>query len=244
MGPAIAEVLGYPVHRGLLPDLVSAVLQRLAEGQPQQVVTLNPEMLMRGETDPAFAQLLRKAELVLPDGAGIVWALRREGIIQPRIPGIEFSEALLAALAQQPDNRVALVGAKPDVLANTVKTLHQRYPGLNLVITRHGYFADGSESDALQQAVLAEHPQLVLAALGVPRQEYWLQGLRQKSDFPFIGIGVGGSFDVWSGQVKRAPLVFRGLGLEWLWRFACEPWRVQRAGRSLMEFSLRVWQQR
>ncbi len=92
-------VLTYPVHVDSLSGLLQVLESGLAEGRHQHVVTLNPEMLMRGQKEPAFGDILKQADLVLPDGAGIVWALKRRGVNVQRVPGIEFSEDLLARAA-------------------------------------------------------------------------------------------------------------------------------------------------
>jgi N-acetylglucosaminyldiphosphoundecaprenol N-acetyl-beta-D-mannosaminyltransferase len=214
------------------------VLACVAAQQTLQVVTLNPEMLMQGEQTPALGHVLKQAGLVLPDGAGLVWALHRAGHTQvKRLPGIEFAEHLLAYAAAN-QWRVAIIGAAPPVHAAAVANLTQRFVGLNVVVGQHGFFDD-------PQAVIAQCvtqvPQLVLVALGVPRQELFLaHELLPQLPAGTIGVGIGGSLDVWSGQKKRAPALMRTLNLEWLYRITSEPWRLQRVARTLPGFVVKV----
>lgn len=236
---AVAQVLGYPVFLGSMTEAVEALLSlRKTATKPLQVATLNPEMMMRGEADPAFAALLKAADLPLPDGAGVVWALKRQGISQPRLAGIEFAEALLQTLALE-QGKVALVGAKPHVLQAVEALLPQRYPGLQVVLAQDGFYPQGEEPlllERLQQAT----PDLILVALGVPRQESWIAQAKAFLPAGTLLIGVGGSFDVWSGTLERAPGWMRTLHLEWLWRFWLEPWRIQRSVPPLLRFLGRV----
>jgi N-acetylglucosaminyldiphosphoundecaprenol N-acetyl-beta-D-mannosaminyltransferase len=177
--------------------------------------------------------------LVIPDGAGVVWALKKRlHINTTRTPGIELSEALIDYAAHH-GFRVALLGASPQVLEDVVITLQRKHASLTLCFAHHGYF-DSLEHEALvTQQCLATQPQLVLVALGVPKQELWITENLPKLRGA-VAIGVGGSFDVWSGQKKRAPWVFRTLHLEWLYRISSEPWRIQRTLGTLPAFVWRV----
>jgi N-acetylglucosaminyldiphosphoundecaprenol N-acetyl-beta-D-mannosaminyltransferase len=231
-------VFDYPVDLLTVNQALQRALQALSENQSLQVVTLNPEMLMQGDQNPLLGQILKNAGLVLPDGAGLVWALRRQGHSQAaRLPGIEFSEHLLAYAAQH-GWRVAIIGASQPVLDAALTCLNQRFVGLNVVYSHNGFFEDEA---AVVNACVAAQPQLVLAALGVPRQEVFLANhLLPRLTGGVIGVGVGGSLDVWSGTKKRAPAAFRALNLEWLYRISSEPWRIQRVSKTLPAFVYRV----
>lgn len=228
----------YPVDIGTPEQALHFAVKHVREGHKLHVVTLNPEMLMQGDQQPELGRILKKAGLVLPDGAGLVWALKRNGHDHVRrLPGIEFSENMLAYAAQH-DWRVVILGASPEIHAAAVQQLESRFVGLNLVYSHHGFFED---KETMIQACVAAQPQLVLVALGVPRQELFIANdLLPRLNSGIIAIGVGGSLDVWSGQKRRAPALMRALNLEWLYRITSEPWRIQRVGKTLPAFVFRV----
>jgi len=219
--PFQAEVLGIPVN---VCDDVFAAAVGLYDRGGGQIVTLNAEMTMAALADPALAGAIRGADLVIPDGAGVVWALGRQGIRVRRAPGIELARQLLEHAAAH-QWRVALVGSSPQVLERLCHTLAKEIPGIQLVIAIHGY-SDPRAWPAIEEHLLSLHPDLTLVALGVPRQELWIQSLPH----PLLGIwmGVGGSFDVWAGTKKRAPRWMGQIHLEWLYRLLQEPSRWRR----------------
>ena len=233
------SVLGFPVHLITKPEALAHTQQLILSkpGHSCQVVTLNPEMIMAGMANSPFGDVLKTADLILPDGAGLVWSVRRAGYVVTRLPGIEFSESLLAWAAAE-GIRVALVGASPDVLDGAVNNLRRRYAGLNLVYQHHGFFKAEQEADIAAECA-ATSPQIVLVALGVPRQELWIKQYRDA--FPnAVLIGVGGSLDVWSGLKKRAPAWMRALNLEWAYRIGTEPWRLKRTYNTLPLFVVKI----
>lgn len=221
-------LLGVNLHLTLpeaqLQSYAAWIAARLSQGLGAQVVTCNPEMIMQGQRDPAFAQVLREAELVIPDGIGVVWALQRQGIRVQRVPGIELAEALIQLAAEQ-GWRLALVGGKPEVNQAAIQHWQARFPSL-AVWGHHGYFSPAEEENLLQ-TLQAFQPQLVWVGLGSPRQELWIY--RWRALLPqAIWMGVGGSFDIWAGQKRRAPRWWRDHHLEWLYRLYQEPWRWRR----------------
>ena len=133
---------------------------------------------------------------------------------------------------------VALIGAKEETLQTACQKLKEKNDGLNIVYARNGYFKEDDER-AIVDEIKSKNPKLVLVALGVPKQEVFIQ--KYKNEFPnTIFVGVGGSFDVWSGNVKRAPKIFRQLGCEWLWRLIKEPSRFKRMFPTLPLFLFKV----
>lgn len=219
--PMQAEVLGLPVS--VCEDVFAAAIA-LHDRGGGQIVTLNAEMTMAALADPALEGAIRGADLVIPDGAGVVWALGREGIRVRRAPGIELARQLLehAAASQW---RVALVGASPPVLEQLCPRLLREIPGLQLVTTVNGFVKPELWPDVERQ-LLATQPDLTLVALGVPRQELWIQSMPHP--LPGLWMGVGGSFDVWAGVKKRAPQWMGQVHLEWLYRLVQEPARWRR----------------
>ena len=219
--PLRASVLGIPVD--VCPDVLAAAVALQGQGGGQ-VVTLNAEMTMAARADPSLAAAIAEAALVIADGAGVVWALRRQGHRLRRSPGIELAWNLLEQAAQR-GWRTALVGASPAVMEALLARLRRQLPELDLVFTAHGY-QSSQAWPGLQQQLLACRPDLVLVALGVPRQETWIHALAgQRSG---LWMGVGGSFDVWAGSKKRAPAWMGRLQIEWLYRLLQEPSRWRR----------------
>lgn len=229
------RVLGIPVDA---VDLAGAVerLARHLEASPsclsamQVVVTLNPEMVMHALRRADFAARLQEADLVVADGTGIVWAARLAGSPLPgRVPGVDLAERLLEVCAARAVG-VFLLGARPGVAEEAARRLERRLPGLGVVGTHHGYFAPGSpEEQALLATLERVRPGLLLVGMGSPRQEEWLLGHRTRlQGCVRVAVGVGGSFDVWAGRVRRAPAVFRRTGTEWLFRLVTQPWRARR----------------
>ncbi|WP_244349864.1 WecB/TagA/CpsF family glycosyltransferase [Thermostichus vulcanus] len=233
------SILGVQLHIPLpeanLQSYAAWIEARIDDGQGAQVITCNPEMIMLAHQNPHFAQVLKAAELVIPDGAGVVWALRRQGVTVQRVPGIELAETLIQVAAER-GWRLALVGGKPEVNAAAIQSWQAQFPQLCLWGS-HGYFSPEQEAQVLQ-ALRSFQPQLVLVGLGSPRQELWIQAQRRLLP-EAIWIGIGGSFDIWAGKKERAPRWWRDHQLEWLYRLYQEPWRWRRM-LALPRFAWRV----
>lgn len=200
-----------------------------------QVVTINPEMIDYASKHPDFANILKEAELVIPDGVGVQLGLKILGHNVKRIAGIEFARKIIEKNAAD-GKTIALIGAKPHVIEKAVENLKKEISGINIVYYHDGYFKDDIE--ILNQLQLKK-PHLVLTALGAPKQEefnYMAKKLLPESLF----IGVGGSFDVWAGEVERAPEIYQKLWLEWLYRTVKEPKRFKRIFPTLPLFVLKV----
>lgn len=200
-----------------------------------QVVTINPEMIDYASKHPDFANILKEAELVIPDGVGVQLGLKILGHNVKRIAGIEFARKIIEKNAAD-GKTIALIGAKPHVIEKAVENLKKEISGINIVYYHDGYFKDDTE--ILNQLQLKK-PHLVLTALGAPKQEefnYMAKKLLPESLF----IGVGGSFDVWAGEVERAPEIYQKLWLEWLYRTVKEPKRFKRIFPTLPLFVLKV----
>lgn len=233
------KVLGYPVDVVDLRQALDAIDAAWQRGRGMQIVTLNAEMVVAAQQDAELDRIIRHAHLIIPDGAGVVWAVKLNGVQAERLPGIELANAALARAAAS-SRRTVLLGGKPEVLDQLNNQLPERFPGLNIVASHHGYFSMDEEEEVVDELTNHE-PELILVALGVPKQEYFID--RWQSYFPqAVFIGVGGSFDVWAGQVKRAPVYMQKLNLEWLYRLICEPWRWRRMGSTLPKFFLQVLQ--
>lgn len=200
-----------------------------------QVVTINPEMINNAVQNPEFAEIINNAELVIPDGIGVQIGLKILGYNVRRIAGIEFSRSMVEECAKS-EQSVALVGAKPEIVQKAKENLEHEIQGLYVTYAHDGYFRD---DDEILNELKIRQPRLVLCALGSPKQEEFI--LKAKELLPdALFVGVGGSFDVWSGVVERAPEIYQKLGLEWLYRTVKEPKRFKRIFPTLPLFVLKV----
>jgi N-acetylglucosaminyldiphosphoundecaprenol N-acetyl-beta-D-mannosaminyltransferase len=219
------KILGQPVH--LSSNYLQWVEEHLERGIGTHVITMNAEIVMQANQNPTLAQIIKEADLVTADGAGIVLALSWYGIKQTKCAGVELGEALLKLANNHSDRySVFFYGGKPEIVTKAAENWQQKLPNLNIVGVEHGYLND-LEKEELDRKLSAKQPKIILVALGVPRQEIWIREHRHLCPNA-IWVGVGGSFDVWSGLKKRAPKLYQNLNLEWLYRFAQEPSRWRR----------------
>lgn len=194
------------------------------------MVTANPEMVMTAEKDPAFKESLDHADLITPDGIGIVLASRiLKKPISERVSGYDLIHALLQHRAElEKKTKVYAIGASEDVIMLAARNLRQMYPDVEIIGYHHGYFDDGSlVAQEIIQSVAEAKPDLLLVGLGSPRQERFIHAHKHLFQAK-VAIGCGGSFDVLSGTVKRAPVVFQKIGLEWFYRLVQQPSRIKR----------------
>lgn len=200
-----------------------------------QVITINPEMIENASQNPDFAEIINSAELVIPDGIGVEIGLKILGYNVRRIAGIEFSHRMIEECAKNSQS-VALVGAKPQIVEKAKENLEKEFSGLYITYAHDGYFSNDEE---IINELKIRQPRLVLCALGSPKQEEFI--IKAKQVLPnALFVGVGGSFDVWSGVVERAPEIYQKLGLEWLYRTVKEPKRFKRIFPTLPLFVLKV----
>ncbi len=200
-----------------------------------QVITINPEMIENASQNPDFAEIINSAELVIPDGIGVEIGLKILGYNVRRIAGIEFSHRMIEECAKNSQS-VALVGAKPQIVEKAKENLEKEISGLYVTYAHDGYFSNDEE---IINELKIRQPRLVLCALGSPKQEEFI--IKAKQVLPnALFVGVGGSFDVWSGVVERAPEIYQKLGLEWLYRTVKEPKRFKRIFPTLPLFVLKV----
>lgn len=211
--------------------------EALQYAEKGQVVTINPEMILSAKSNPDFAEIINSAELVIPDGIGVQLGLKILGHNVRRIAGIEFGRKLIDKFASQP---TAFVGAKPEIIQKAVENLKKEVPNLDAVYVQDGYFKD---DDRVLDELTAANPKLVLVALGSPKQEIFISKAKNLLTNALF-IGLGGSFDVWSGVVERAPEIWQKLGLEWLYRTVKEPKRFKRIFPTLPLFVLKVFKEK
>lgn len=225
------------VYRGSQAEFFAGITESLDRGERRFVVTANPETLMIGEARAEFdALLLRETTEIVPDGIGVVRGCEMLGYeMHGRVTGVELAAHLLQEAARL-DKAVYLYGAKQEVLSALCEKLKGEYPSLRLVGAKNGYDHDENEvmADAAKSA-----PDVVLVALGIPRQELLIDRWLDRFESG-VFVGVGGSFDVLSGKVQRAPALFVKLNLEWLWRILREPKRLKRFYDSNVKYISKV----
>jgi N-acetylglucosaminyldiphosphoundecaprenol N-acetyl-beta-D-mannosaminyltransferase len=193
---------------------------------PRMIVTPDALATLRSRKDRKYSRIVGEAGLVLPDGTGLVWALRFLGFtVQEQIPGVDFVDNL-CRIAAGHGWPFYFLGGRPGVASRAAERMRKKYPGLIVNGTRSGYFRR-EENDEICKEIRESGAQILLVALGVPKQEYWMADNLNKLD-GIVSIGVGGSFDVMSGRLKRAPAPWRKLRLEWLYRTIQEPYRWKR----------------
>ncbi|MFB2737882.1 WecB/TagA/CpsF family glycosyltransferase [Umezakia ovalisporum] len=239
--PQIFSVMGIPVH--IMSNYPGWLLECLEQRRGAHVVTLNTEMTMQAQRNPTLAQVIQNAELVIPDGSGVVLYLRWLFWQKvKRCPGIELAESLLQELGQQQtDTKLFFYGSTSKVITKATEFWLQEIPSLNIVGTHSGYHSV-EEEEELKQTLIQLQPELILVGLGVPRQEIWITQNRHLCP-QAIWMGVGGSFDIWSGIKTRAPAWLANNNLEWLYRLYQEPWRWRRM-LTLPEFVIKAFMEK
>ena len=239
--PKKVTILGVPVDAITMGEAVARIDGFIEKRTPVLVATANAEMLMRATHDGALRRILQGAAMVTPDGAGTVWAAHHLGHAMPeRVAGYDMVQELMRE-APAKHRRIFFFGSAPGVADKAKKKAEQLYPGIEIVGTRNGFFTAADEP-AIIEEIKAAHPDILLAALGVPKQEKWLAKHLSELSVP-VAIGVGGTFDVMAGVMKRAPRWMQRAKLEWLFRGMMQP---KRAGRllALPRFVLKVHAQK
>ena len=218
------DVLGVGFDNVTKAEAVERALELIDAREGRYVVTPNPEIVMLAKENPALKEALAGADIVLPDGAGIVKGAAILGRpMKEKVPGIDFACGVMARLAER-GGSVYLFGAKPGVAEAAAETLRTKFPGLVISGTSDGYFSDDGP---IIEKISAAAPDMLLVCLGSPKQELWMAKMSGKLPVGLM-VGLGGSLDVFAGTVKRAPEAWQKLDLEWLYRLLKEPRRIGR----------------
>jgi N-acetylglucosaminyldiphosphoundecaprenol N-acetyl-beta-D-mannosaminyltransferase len=223
----IATILGVPVVPYTMDEAVIKLTEDTLKKNKNFVVTANAEIIMMAQADPEYKKLLSEtAELVLPDGAGTVWAGNYLGYTIPeRVAGYDLYLRLLEEAAK---NKIPVYffGGKPGIAEEASEEGKRRWPGLKVTGCRNGYFSPEEESDIIE-SINRSGAAMLFAALGAPKQEKWLAKYREQLK-PSLLMGIGGSFDVLAGKMQRAPKWMQDAKLEWLFRLLKQPSRFGR----------------
>ena len=232
------KILDVPVHPLTMGEAVSVLEESITSGEQAFVVTANAEIIMMCQEDAGYKKIVSQdAQLVLPDGAGAVWAGRHLGYKVPeRVAGFDLYCQLLDKAAQK-GYKAFFFGGSPGIAEAAKAKSEELYLGVQVVGCRNGYFKE-EESQAIIDEINASGADMLFAALGAPKQEKWLVRYREQLK-PKILMGIGGSFDVFAGKMERAPKWMQDASLEWLFRLYKQPSRFMRM-MALPKFVLKV----
>lgn len=230
------KIIGIRVTTSKKETILEEVKKWLNEkgGKPRIIVTPNPEQVVLAEREKHVANILNQADVALPDGIGVAWAV---GV--PRIAGVEFMEDLVRLAAKRGDT-IGLIGGRAGLAVKALECLKAKYSGLRGWTFEPGLVSLGDLGNLsdLGEKIRKTNTRLVFVGLGAPKQEFFIEALsRQLSAVSCILMSVGGAFDMISGSIQRAPVIIRNVGMEWLWRLFKEPWRWKRQ-LALVKF---VW---
>ena len=222
------EILGVAFDNVTMDEALDRAMELIEQkGTPHLVVTPNAEIVQQAGKDAEFSALIANADLVIPDGIGVIYASKILGRpLKGRVPGCDFAAELMARMAKS-GHRLFLLGAKPGVAEEAAEKLTAAHPGLVICGTHDGYFKDdAAPAEIINQA----QADVVFVCLGAPRQEKWIVNHGAATGASLL-IGLGGSLDVFAGRVERAPERWQKLGMEWLYRAIKQPQRLKRVAK-------------
>ncbi|MBW6440838.1 WecB/TagA/CpsF family glycosyltransferase [Patescibacteria group bacterium] len=278
------EILGIKINRMTTKEVLEKIKGFLLSNNQHYIVTLNPEMVVETQKHFLFKEIINDADLVIPDGIGILWAMEfikkrqlfsikknkklltnflrillqsilafiyslvkllfnskhRINILQYRTTGIDLIYRICES-ENIKDKRIYLLGAEGEVANRAANNLKRKYSNIDIVGAEEGIRKSqdsNTENEELIQRINRVTPNIIFVAFGVPKQEIWISDNLKKMPSVKIAIGVGGSFDFIAGKIKRAPLFFQRLGLEWLYRLIKEPKRIKRIYNATVKFGL------
>lgn len=239
MAKETVSVLGVPISKVTMEEATHKIREFVKSDSFHSVITPNPEIIMLAKDDPAFHQIIEEADLVVPDGIGVVIAskLKKGNKLTERVAGYDLVQNTMKDATSE-GYKYYFFGSKPGISEMAAEKMRATYPGIQIVGTRNGYFKPEDEEEIIED-INRSGANILLVALGAPKQEKWMTQNSSKMPNVKVAIGVGGSLDVMSGNVKRAPLAFQKLGLEWFYRLLKQPSRFIRM-LVLPKFLLKV----
>jgi len=229
------HLMGVPISLLDMEGTLRVFQELLTEDQPHLVVTADATAVVIANENPEFMEIIHKAHLVTSDSAGVRWALRKRGVEKPpQVSGVDLVKNL-TELSAVKGYRIFFLGSEPGIADRAAERMRLMFPGCNIVGSRHGYFPEESD-EVVAQEIAETKPDILLVAMGMPRQEKFILKTMHIINAK-VAMGVGGSFDVYSGKTKRAPKIFQVAHCEWLWRLAHDPKKIYKV-RKLPIF---VW---
>jgi N-acetylglucosaminyldiphosphoundecaprenol N-acetyl-beta-D-mannosaminyltransferase len=236
--PDSITLMGCRIDNLSMEETLARIGEFIRSGQPHQHVVVNVDKLVKASRDAELRRIINGCALVNVDGMPVVWAARLLGKpLKERVAGVDLFEALMRR-ASEVGWRVFLLGAREEVVASVADTYRRRYPALAIAGWRHGYWQGELEEAQVAEQVRASGADLLFVAISSPKKEQFLGRWQEAMRIPFA-MGVGGTFDVAIGRVKRAPRWMQRAGLEWFYRFLQEPRRMFR--RYFIEDMAFIW---
>ena len=231
------NILGVNVDMVNITEAADIIMEFLSEDKFHSVFTPNSEIIMHAYKDAEFCSLLNSASLLTADGIGVVYASKiLKKPIKERAAGYDIACRVLEKM-NAAGHKLFLFGGKPGVAEEAKENLLKKYPSLNVVGMRNGYFKEEDEKEIVDE-INASGADMLFVCLGAPKQEQWIN--RHKDELNVrVAMGIGGSLDVFAGRVERAPEFFCKTGLEWFYRLCKEPWRIGRM-MELPKFAMTV----
>lgn len=219
-------VMDVRVHAVTMEDALEWAKEAVLEGKPRMIATANAEMIMIAQKDPELKEILNTCDLVVPDGAGVLWAGEKLGTPFPeRVAGADLAEELLK-IASEKEWPVYFLGGAPGIAQRAAARFMELHVPFKLAGCHEGYF-DSEEEKKIIKDIKKSGAKLLLAGLGVPKQEKWIRDHMDELGVP-VSMGIGGVFDVMSGTLPRAPMWMRNHRLEWAYRLYLQPSRIGR----------------
>jgi len=219
------EIMGLSFVDSDMDNLIKVIQSRIVKQEKTFIVTANPEIVMYAESNQTYKEIIKNADFITPDGIGVVIGSKILGKkVKERLAGFDLMSNLLK-LSNEENYRVYFLGATHETIEQATKNIKKRYPKIDIVGFHHGYFE--STDPSIFEDIDNLKPDLIFIGLGFPRQEQWIFDHIKKVN-KGVFMGVGGSFDVWAGKVKRAPIVWQRMNLEWLYRLIHQPSRWRR----------------
>lgn len=231
------EIMDVPIDAVDMAEAEAQASAFLEQESLRVIYTPNTEIVMAAQQDKVLLDAIKAADLVIPDGIGLIYASRilKKGL-KERVAGVDLMGRILSYCNQQ-EKSIYVLGGKPGVAQQACVNIQARFPHLKIAGFRNGYFHE-DETDQIIEAVNQSCADILFVGLGAPKQEKWIYQHRKVLKTR-IAMGVGGGVDIWAGTVKRAPMIYQKLGLEWFYRLLKEPWRYKRM-MSLPKFMVKV----
>ena len=241
--PDDVEAFGVRISPVSMTEAMDKIEGFIQSKKPHHVVTSDANAILRAQEDEEYAEILQRAALITPDGFGVVWGARLLNLpIYERVTGVDMVTGICERAAKK-GYTIYILGSEPGIAATAAEKLTARYPGLNVAGTQHGFWKrDGISDEEIVQRIHDAKPDVLFVAFGIPSQEKFIARHFQALNVP-VSLGVGGSFDVYSEKLQRAPEYIQRSGMEWLYRVWQEPWRWKRMSYvpRFMAFALRTW---
>lgn len=236
MGKRIT-ILGVPVDAVTLGAATDVVAAMLTDGKQHHIMTPNPEMMVEAKKNPEFLSILQTSDLNVPDGAGLLWAAKRQDDKLPeRVTGVDLLQSIGNILGER---KAFLLGAAPGIAEKAAHTLLLSHPSMHIAGTFAGSPREEDEASIIERINLSG-ASILFVAYGAPKQDLWIR--RNLSSMPNVKVamGVGGAFDFLAGAKSRAPKWMQSAGIEWLWRLLQEPRRIGRIFTAVIRFPMLV----